>query len=60
MGVEKCIKCRAYFDDQEIIWVSVDHNHDAPYCVDCSPDDTYDMDEDTYDPDEDTIYEDDE
>lgn len=51
MGVTKCIKCRGYFDEDEIAWISVDHNHDAPYCVDCAPDDDYDSDDDTYDPD---------
>jgi hypothetical protein len=54
MGVTKCIKCRGYFDEEEIVWISVDRNHDASYCVECSPDDNYDKDEDTYDPDSDS------
>ena len=60
MGVTKCIKCRGYFDEGEITWISVDHNHDAPYCIDCSPDDQYDSDDDTYDPDCDPVKDDEE
>ena len=53
MGVTRCIKCCGFFDEGEIEWISVDHNHDAPYCIDCSPPkDEYDIDDDTYDPDE--------
>jgi NAD-dependent SIR2 family protein deacetylase len=62
MGVTKCIKCREYFDEEEIEWVSIDHNHDAPYCVSCSPGlvNPDDYDDDTYDPDTDTVFEDEE
>ena len=54
MGVTRCIKCRNVFDEDEIEWISIDHNHDAPYCIECSPlTSEYDSDDDTYDPDTD-------
>ncbi len=60
MGVTKCIKCRSYFDEEEIVWVNIDHNHDAPYCITCSPDESYDIDDDTYDPDDEAVSREDE
>ncbi len=53
MGLAKCVKCKKYIDDGEAILIPIDDNHDAVYCVICSPDDsTYegqDENEDEYD-----------
>jgi hypothetical protein len=60
MGIEKCIKCRTFVDADEVIWVRIDHTHDAPYCVDCSPDniEEYDSDDDVYVPDSEKVIDD--
>lgn len=40
MGIQKCVQCSKFIYDDEVVWVQVDDNHDAPYCVTCSPDDS--------------------
>jgi len=59
MGIAKCIKCNHYIDETEAVFVPIDDNHDAAYCVSCAPDDVY-SDDDTYDPDGDSTYNDEE
>lgn len=53
MGIAKCIKCNNYIDENEAVFVEIDENHDACYCVSCAPDDAF-SDDDTYDPDDDS------
>ena len=59
MGISKCVRCSCYIDENEAVFVEIDDNHDACYCVSCAPDDVYN-DDDTYDPDDDAAYEDEE
>ena len=46
MGVTKCVVCKTYIDESEVVLVPVDDTHDAPYCVSCAPDEEIDYDED--------------
>lgn len=39
MAVVKCVQCKKYIDESEAVMVEVDDTHDAPYCVNCAPDD---------------------
>ena len=49
MGVIKCVKCGTYLYDDEVVWVKINDNHEAAYCVSCSPDDSVSYDESDYD-----------
>lgn len=48
MGILKCYDCGKYLNDDEVVWVKINDNHDAAYCVNCSPESDIDYD-DSYD-----------
>ena len=48
MGVIKCVDCKKYLYDDEVVWVRIDDNHEAAYCVSCSPDDASAFEESDY------------
>jgi hypothetical protein len=37
MGVLKCYDCGCYLHEDEVVWIKLDDNHDAAYCVSCCP-----------------------
>jgi hypothetical protein len=37
MGVLKCFGCGCYLHDDEAVWIELDENHSASYCVSCAP-----------------------
>lgn len=51
MALVRCVDCKKYIDDSEAVTLPIDDNHDAVYCIVCSPEDSY-LSSDEYDEEE--------